>query len=294
MSQAGQIEEQVPKKYAFFIGCTIQVKIPYIEKLARDIFAKLGVELADLEFSCCPTARIVKEVSIGDWLFIAARNIALAEKAGLPILSMCTGCTQTLREAQEELKDTDKLMAINEKLKSQGLEYRGTSEVKFYAQLIYELMPQIDIRKQLPISVASHPGCHILRPSRILNFDDPENPTKLDELIRLLGADAVEYNNKALCCGYGIYSVDPEAAEHMMRDKLASLQADCMAVLCPTCLEYYELRQRAIAEKMGFAPVQVVHYLQLLGLALGIDDVGFSHMKFKHQPFFDLCNRFIY
>ena len=68
------------KKYAFFIGCTIQVRLPYIERLARDIFRNMGIELVDLDFTCCPTARIVKDVDIMSWLLIAARNIAVAEK----------------------------------------------------------------------------------------------------------------------------------------------------------------------------------------------------------------------
>jgi len=279
-------EEAVPKKYAFFIGCTIQVKIPFIEKISRQVFEKIGVELVDLPFSCCPTSRVARDVSIDDWLVIAARNIALAEKEGLPILSMCTGCTQTLREAQEELKDRDRFLAVNEKLKAFGVEYKGTSEVKFYAQVIYELMHEIDIENPLNLRVAAHAGCHILRPSRILNFDDPENPVKLDALIRFIGADAVQYKNKALCCGYGIYNVDQDAAERIMRDKLAGIDADCMAVLCPTCLEHFELRQRQVAEKHGFAPIQVIHYMQLLAYALGLD-MMYGHMKHKVGHFAD-------
>jgi heterodisulfide reductase subunit B2 len=271
-----------PEKYAFFIGCTIQVRAPYIERLARQLFPKLGIDLVDLEFSCCPTARVVKDVDINSWLVIAARNLALAEKAGLPILSMCTGCTQTLVEAQHALDDSDVKKKVNALIRP--LEYQGTGEVKFFGQVLYEKKGMFAITHKIPINIAGHAGCHILRPSRILQFDNPENPIKLDELIASLGADPVHYPLKGLCCGYSMYSVDQDVAERIMKDKIASIVgADCMTVLCPTCFEYYQLRMQAIAAKQGFKPLMAVHYLQLLGLAMGMssEEVGWQFLKHK-------------
>jgi len=280
-------ETEAPKKFAFFVGCTIRVRIPYIEKLARDIFGQLGVELIDLDFSCCPTARIVQDVDMDSWLFIAARNLAVAEKAGLPLLSMCTGCTLTLVEAKHALKDIDTQKRINERLGKLGLQYSGTSDIKFYAQLLHEMREELPVTRKLPINIASHPGCHIIRPSKRMKFDDPENPVKLDELIETLGADAVNYPKKALCCGFPIHNIDPDAAEQMMKEKITSIDADCMTVLCPTCFEYYELRQTQIAHKMGFQPLMVLHFLQLLGLAIGysLEDIGYEHLKYRDESF---------
>jgi heterodisulfide reductase subunit B2 len=272
------------ERYGFFIGCTIQVRAPYIEKLARQLFPLLNVELVDLDFSCCPTARVIKDIDIDTWLVIAARNLAIAEKEGLPILSMCTGCTQTLLEAKHMLVDSDRRKQVNAIISP--LEYRGTAEVKFFAQMLHEKKQTIPIKLPLPISVAGHSGCHILRPSRILQFDNPENPQKLDELITLLGADPVDYPQKGLCCGYSVYSIDPETAEALMKDKMQSIAgADCMTVICPTCFEYYQLRMQAIAGKQGFKPLMAVHYLQLLGLAMGmsLEEVGWQYLRYKDE-----------
>ena len=270
------------ERFAFFIGCTVQVRLPYIESLARRIFSEMGIELADLDFSCCPTARIVKDVSIETWLLIAARNLAIAEKEKLNVLSMCTGCTQTLREAQEMLENQETRRRINEQLEKSGLQYYGTSEVHFYAQAIYERMERLKIKSPPAIKVATHSGCHILRPSRILGFDNPERPEKLDLLVKALGCDIVDYPHKGMCCGFPLYGVDQDAAERMMRDKIASIaDADCLALLCPTCLEYYQLRQEQVASRQGFKPLTAVHYLQLLGLAMGIkyDDTGLGKLR---------------
>jgi heterodisulfide reductase subunit B len=288
MTEENQQEEKKPEKYAFFIGCTIQYRAPYIEKLAREIFKSMGIGLADLDFVCCPTSRIARDVDIDTWLLIAARNLATAEKEGLPILSMCTGCTQTLVEARHKLEDIDTRKAINAKLKSQGLEYKGISDIKFYAQLIHEKKDSIKVLKQLPLKIATHSGCHILRPSKRLQFDDPENPVKLDQLVAFLGADPVDYRNKSLCCGFPIYDVDEEAANKMMRDKLAGLDADLLTVVCPTCFEYYELRQKHIADEMGFKPILVMHYLQVLGLAMGMtgEEIGYENLRLKDDALF--------
>ncbi len=292
--ETGKKGEEKQDRFAFFIGCTTHVRLPYIEKLARQIFRSLGFKLVDLDFSCCPTPRVIKDVDIGSWLVIAARNLAVAEKQELPILSMCTGCTQTLKEAKHRLEDRDTRVSINEQLRPLGLEYTGSVEVKFYAELLHENMELVkkSIKSRLPMNIAAHPGCHILRPSHIIKFDDPENPVKLDELIGLLGADAVKYKKKGLCCGFPLYDVDRESSEKMMKDKFASVydacnDTDCITVLCPTCFEYYELRQLSIAAKMSFRPLMVMHYLQLLGLALGFsaDEIGLSHMRHKDETF---------
>jgi len=277
--------EEKPKRFAFFVGCTTQIKLPYIEKLSRQIFEKLGIALVDLDFTCCPTSRIVRDVDINSWLYVAGRNLAVAEKEKLDLLVMCTGCTQTLKEAKHALEDSDTRKALNEKLKDIGLVYEGTSEVVFYGQLLHEMKDDIKIEKKIPLRIASHSGCHILRPSSILKFDDPENPVKLDELIKITGADAVDYPKKGLCCGFPIYETDEAAAKQMMKDKMSTINADYMAVLCPTCFEYYELRQKPIAEEMGFRQIPVMHYMMLLGLAMGFsaEEVGFQFLKNKDE-----------
>jgi heterodisulfide reductase subunit B2 len=270
------------ERYAFFVGCTIRVRAPYIEKLARTLFPRLGLELIDLDFSCCPTSRVSRDIDSEAWLRIAARNLALAEKEGLPILSMCTGCTQTLVEAKHILEDSDVRGRINQAIAP--LSYQGNAQVQFFAELLHEKKEGIRIERPLRFSIAGHSGCHILRPSRILKFDDAENPVKLDSLITLLGADPVDYPKKTLCCGYPLQSVDPSGAERMMKDKISTIKgADCMVVLCPTCFEYFQLRMQGFAQKQGFTPVPVVHYMQLLGLAMGLspDDVGWHYLRHK-------------
>ena len=106
-------------KYAFFLGCIAPLRYPGIEKSTREVCAALGVELVDLQdASCCPAPGVIRAFSKKTWLAAAARNLALAEQQGLPILTICNGCYGSLFDAAHELAHDEKLLAeVNEILK---------------------------------------------------------------------------------------------------------------------------------------------------------------------------------
>ena len=125
-------------KYAFFLGCIAPLRYPGIEKSTRDVCAALGVELVDLQdASCCPAPGVIRAFSKKTWLAAAARNLALAEKEGLPILTICNGCYGSLFDAAHELAHDEKLLAeVNEVLKEIGMEYKGTTKVYHFAEVL--------------------------------------------------------------------------------------------------------------------------------------------------------------
>ena len=90
-------------KYAFYQGCLIPYRIPYYETSARKILTEIGIELVDLDFGCCGS-QILESRNHGLWLAVAARNIALAEKHDLDILTLCGSCTSTLSRVKRLLE----------------------------------------------------------------------------------------------------------------------------------------------------------------------------------------------
>ena len=114
-------------KYAFFPGCMIQVRYPQMEAAVRKTVSALGIELVDLDgLGCCPDPVFFKAARKLDWLALAARNLAIAEQAGLDYVTICSGCTETLCEAAHLLNEDPALRAqVNERLDRIGLRYDG-------------------------------------------------------------------------------------------------------------------------------------------------------------------------
>jgi heterodisulfide reductase subunit B len=138
------------------------------------------------------------------------------------------------------------------------------------------------VKKPLKLTIATHPGCHYVRPKELFQeFDDPEYPHSLDELVEATGANPLDYVGKTDCCGGGILAVSEASAKAMTQKKLNTLKgkADAMVLICPFCGimfdKYQKLLEQEIEEKYD---LPVLYYPQLLGLALGInpDELGFD------------------
>ena len=267
--------------YALFLGCTIPARQPSYEVSARRTLAKLGIELVDLANMTCCAPPPVQSLDLETGLSIAAYNICLAEEADLNIVTLCTGCFESLAMANTMLKENEKLKArVNQILSSTGKEFEGSKEVKHYLQvLLNDVGPnrlKENVSKSLSsLKVASFSGCHLLRPSALLKFDDPEKPHIFDDLIETLGAKSIWYRHKLKCCGGLLRGYADDVALAIAREKIVNTTkagADCIVTLCPFCFLTLDLGQ--VLMKSTFHEeynMPVLHYSELLSLALGID-----------------------
>ena len=125
-------------KFAFFVGCTIPYRIPFVETSIRKTLPEFGIELMDLPFACCPDPGGVQGFDSTTWYTLAARNLCLAEEQNLNILTACSGCFETLKVSNTKLKnDSDLKDKVNEHLSQVGREFKGTIEVKHFAEVLY-------------------------------------------------------------------------------------------------------------------------------------------------------------
>jgi len=282
--------------YAFFPGCMIPLRLPYMESAARQALAALGVELVDMpNASCCGDPISFQSLNKETWMVVAARNLCVAEEMGKNILTLCSGCYETLKTANVELKRDQYLREkVNKTLSEVEREFMGTVEVKNLLEVLLEIGTD-KVKKRLVrplrgLRVAVHYGCHLVRPSDILNFDDPMKPTTFDQFVGLTGAESVSYLKKMLCCGAGLRMVDAEKASKLVDMKLRYVEqaeADCMAVLCPYCMIQYDLTQRMIKRESGANPqMPVLYYPEMLCLAMGIkpQELGLRHHRTNAEP----------
>ncbi len=282
------------KRYAFFPGCLIPARYPAMEFAIRSTLPRLGIEIVDLDkASCCPDPIYFKSKDKIAWLSVAARNLCLAEDLGLEIFTNCSGCTATLSETYHLLQDNPALLEkVNKRLKKIGMEYKGKTRVRHVVTLLrdevgYDKVQESIVRPLEGLKVAIHYGCHVLKPSKIMNVDNPDDPDIMENLVRALGATPVRHNNWYLCCGKACQAEGVPL--DMLRDLLGSInkeKADILCLICPTCFSQFDYGQLKVSKQFGEAfETPPVYYFQLLAFAQGVpyDQLGFERQRFKPE-----------
>jgi heterodisulfide reductase subunit B2 len=270
-------------KYGLFLGCIAPLRYPGIEKATREVCEKLGMDLVDLDgATCCPAPGVIRSFNKATWLAVAARNLALAEKIGVDIVTICNGCFGSLFDANHELiEDPELRKEVNGILSEIGMEYNGGIKVRHFAEVFYNDIGldkiKENVTKPLDYKVAVHYGCHFAKPSNIRKLDDPERPHIVDDLVEVTGAKSVPYRDKQMCCGAGggVRSGAAEVALKMTEEKLKNIQAvgaDFILDVCPFCHLQFDRGQKDLK---GY-DIPVLHLSQLYGLAFGmpIDSLG--------------------
>jgi heterodisulfide reductase subunit B len=286
-------------KYLLFLGCSTPYRVSSYEISSRKVLAKLGVELVEMpEFNCCGLP--FDPVSHETMLILAAKNLALAEQRGLNILTLCPGCAGTLRKVNKILKnDKAQRDQINLHLKEAGLEFKGTVETKHLLQLLKEDVGVEKIKATITrpltdLKVAEHNGCHILRPKEYFDFDDPEDPQTLKMLIEATGATCLDYIDETECCGAPSVGVSDKVALQLARDKLSHIkqvQAQALITVCPFCHIMYDTNELRIEKTFNEVyGIPILHYPQLLGLAIGLtpDELAFGELRVNPQKITNL------
>jgi heterodisulfide reductase subunit B len=287
-------------EYKMFEGCVIGNRIPFIEAASRKVFQKVGIETSQAPFSCCPDPTGMKSFDNDAWLAVGARNLCLAEAEGKDIISLCNGCTNTLRGVQHQLKhDSLKKEKVNAELAKIGKEYKGSIDVKHFVDVLKNEVGMDKIKsaitKQLSgLKVACHPGCHYMRPSEWMESDDPMRPANLQKLVSASGATVVDYDELALCCGSAVTNAYEEHGFANLKIKMDNIKqagADVIVVNCPACFQQFDTRQRDLSKKFETEyNIPVLYLTELYALAMGVspDELG---LKFHRVRLKDLLEK---
>jgi len=280
-------------KYALYTGCTARESTPELLKSTMAIADKLGIELVLLDEASCCGASHLQDFDDNLSLTLNARNICYAEKLGLTMVTICNTCQLNTAMTKDRLDSDEKLKAkINENLKEVGLEYKGTSEVKHFLYALQDDFGYENIAKMVtnPLTdqnIASFYGCHNIRPSHLQNKsnggENSYKPVSLDNLVKALGGNAVEYESKNKCCGFHVELQNPQTANKLsataMTDAIDN-NADVMVTPCPLCHLRMDVQQHGISAQAGReVSIPVLHLPQMVGIALGIDpkELGLHH-----------------
>ncbi len=193
-------------KYTLLRCCTTPIVLQQYEWSTNAVLEKLGIGLVDVkELGCCGYP--LRNVNFKAYVISSARNLALSERENLDLLTVCNCCYGTMKHIEDLLHNDGSIRKeVNATLAKEGLVYEGNIKPKHILQVLYDDIGIEAIRKQIVhtfkgLNIATHYGCRILRPSKLIKFDKPYSPTKFDELVEVTGARSVDWLKKHECCG---------------------------------------------------------------------------------------------
>jgi heterodisulfide reductase subunit B len=267
-------------KLALFLGCTIPARLKQYETSSRAVLEKLSVGLVDIrEFNCCGYP--LRNIDFKVFLLSSARNLALAEKKNLDVMALCKCCYGSLKKADYLIKENASLRKeVNKSLEKEGLKYEGGVEVKHLLSVLYHEVGLVSIKEKVTkafkgLKIATHYGCHVLRPSQVVRFDDPVAPTLFDKLVEVTGAESIDWPMRLECCGAPLWGINDGLSIDLTLKKLTDGKksgADYVCAACPYCHIQFDTVQKTILSQRNLNhPLPSILYPQLLGLSMGID-----------------------
>ena len=257
-------------KYSYYPGCTLRTKAKKLDDYARASAKALGFELEELEdWQCCGGVYPLSSDEIGSKLS-SVRALNEAKVKGQELVTLCSACHHVIKRVNDDMKNVEDIRTRANNYLKLDEPYLGETEVLHFLEVLRDKVGFDEIKKKVvnPLTgrkIGAYYGCLLLRPSDILAFDNPENPTIIEEFIRALGAEPVVYPYRNECCG-GYISLKEKNLAASMCDKItenaASFDAECLVTACPLCK--YNLA------KSGKLPI--VYFTELLAEALGVKE----------------------
>ncbi len=270
----------MPLRFALYPGCAAKGATPELYQSTMAIIGRLGIEVVELAAASCCGAGVVTEADPDVALALNARTFAQAERLGLDIMTICGTCQGVMSAANRRFKqEPATLERINRMLAQDGITYQGRVQVK---HLLWIAVRDIGLTRladtvRHPLKefrIAPFYGCYMLRPSWDLGFDDPENPSSLEKVIRAVGGEPVAYAGRTKCCGFPIILEKEAIAVAMAGTNMKDARdhgADFMVTPCPLCHMSLDIYQERAGQAVNTAlNLPILHLPQLLGLAMGV------------------------
>ncbi len=275
-------------KIAYYPGCSAVGTSADYEKSTRTVCYDLGMSLMEMEdWNCCgstPAHAVSTELSAA----LCARNLDIASTSGADkVVTGCPSCLSNLRHAAHRMEDSEFRQSVNGLLDAPVAD--ALPEATSVMQILAETYGMDAIEKRAAkkfkgIRLVPYYGCLMSRPAEIMNFESPENPQLMENILKACGAEVMDFALKTSCCGasFGI-------PERQMTAKLSgkilqvaqNMSADAIVVACPLCQMNLDLRQDQAAKAMGAKfNIPVLYFTQIMGLAFGHrpEDLGFDKL----------------
>ena len=257
-------------KYSYYPGCTLRTKAKDLDNYARECAKVLGFELEEIEnWQCCGGVYPLGSDEIASKLS-SVRALNDAKEKGQELVTLCSACHHVIKRVNDDMKNVEDIRTRANNYMKLEEPYKGETNVLHFLEVLRDRVGFDEIKKAVVnpltgVKIGAYYGCLLLRPGSIMNFDDAENPTIIEDFIRALGAEPVKYAYRNECCGAYVGLEDKTSASEQVDRALNSAiaaGATELVTACPLCK--YNLNQT------GKLPV--VYFTELLAEALGVKE----------------------
>ncbi len=261
---------------SYYPGCSLESSAKEYQMSAEVVCKHLGIELVEIEDWNCCGALEVSSLNPTLSLALPARNLKMASEKSDKLVVACNACLNNLLTVQHKLSKSTEL-----KQRISGiLDYEFHSiEIQHLLELIWNEVGLEDIAEcsDKPLNglkTASYYGCLSVRPSKIINSDDPDNPTHIDEIVSVLGGKPLKFTSKTKCCGGGLLMTYRDIAVKLTEEILVEAsrrEAQCILVTCPLCHMTLETLTSKVKTNSNGRNIPILYFTQLMGLSFGIE-----------------------
>lgn len=262
-------------KVSYFPGCTLRTKAKELDLYARKCAEILGFELCEIEnWQCCGGVFVSAKDEIASKL-PSVRALVSARDNEQPLVTVCSACHNVIKQTNHAMQtDEDFASKVNLYMsqdKNGSEPYGGETKVYHYLEMLRDVVGFDKIREAVknPLTgkkIAAYYGCMLLRPGKVMEFDDAENPKIMEDFIAALGAQPVVYAQRNECCGGYVALEDSfltKKKANAVSDGAKKQGAELMVTACPLCK--YNLVKNG-------SEIPVVYFTELLAEALGVKE----------------------
>lgn len=259
-------------KYSYYPGCTLRTKAKDLDEYARSSATALGFELEEIEdWQCCGGVYPLGTDEIATKLS-SVRALNQAKEKGQDLVTICSACHHVIKRVNDDMKNVEDIRTRANNYMQLEAPYEGETTVLHYLEVLRDRVGFDKLKEKVvnPFTgkkIGAYYGCLLLRPGKIMAFDDPENPRIMEDFIRALGAEPVIYPYRNECCGGYISLKEKEMSQNMcekIEESAAGFGADMLITACPLCK--YNLNKNAGNR------LPVYYFTELLAEALGVKE----------------------
>jgi len=191
------------------------------------------------------------------------------------LIMPCAACYNRIKSSQYALRQDPELRRDLTEIFSGG-NGEESIEAKHLLEIFSDenLMAKVRQKTTNPLKdlkAVCYYGCLLVRPPKLLHFDDPENPQLMDTLMEAIGISVLDWSYKVDCCGASLSLSRPDIIAQLVGTLLQMAQeagAECIITACPMCHANLDMKQDDVNQQLERDfNMPIFYFTELMGIA---------------------------